>query len=145
MFQLEEVMVVSVKTEGYTPNSFRGEDGSGVVMIPFEATVSGKYFNGTVLPGGVDTQVIGPGGKPHTLSARYMAKGTDYTGEECFVYIENNGVSHFSPENGFYMKTHPKFVTNSKALSFLNTDIFVGDSEPLPGGVKIILYRVKNG
>ncbi|MBO7738986.1 MAG: DUF3237 domain-containing protein [Oscillospiraceae bacterium] len=138
--QLEEIMVVHVTVKGNEVNAFQGEAG-GVVMIPFDATIDGKYFNGTVLPGGIDTQVIGPNGRPHTLSARYMAKGTDYTGEECFVYIENNGVICNDVEGG-YMRTTPTFVTNSKALDFLNKQLFVGKGEPDGMGVKITLYRV---
>ena len=138
--QLEEIMVVHVTVNGNEVNAFQGEAG-GVVMIPFDATIDGKYFNGTVLPGGIDTQVIGPNGRPHTLSARYMAKGTDYTGEECFVYIENNGVICNDVEGG-YMRTTPTFVTNSKALDFLNKQLFVGKGEPDGMGVKITLYRV---
>ena len=138
--QLEEIMVVHVSIKGDAVNAFQGEAG-GVVMIPFDATIDGKYFNGTVLPGGIDTQVIGPNGRPHTPSARYMAKGTDYTGEECFVYIENNGVICNDVEGG-YMRTTPTFVTNSKALDFLNKQLFVGKGEPDGMGVKITLYRV---
>lgn len=138
--QLEEIMVVHVTVKGNEVNAFTGEAG-GVVMIPFDATIDGKYFNGTVLPGGIDTQVFGPKGTSHTLSARYMATGKDYTGEECFVYIENNGVICNDVEGG-YMRTTPKFVTNSKALDFLNKQLFVGKGEPEGEGVKITLYRV---
>lgn len=137
--QLEEIMVVHV-TIKQGVNAFTGEAG-GVVMIPFDATIEGKYFNGTVLPGGIDTQVMGPHGRPHTLSARYMATGKDYTGEDCFVYIENNGVICNDVEGG-YMRTTPKFVTNSKALDFLNTQLFCGKGEPEGQGVKITLYRI---
>ena len=142
--QLEEIMVVHVSIKGNEVNAFTSEAG-GVVMIPFDATIDGKYFNGTVLPGGIDTQVFGPKGTSHTLSARYMATGKDYTGEDCFVYIENNGViCNDAPwaTNGGYMRTTPKFVTNSKALDFLNKQLFVGKGEPDGAGVKITLYRV---
>ena len=142
--QLEEIMVVHVSIKGNEVNAFTSEAG-GVVMIPFDATIDGKYFNGTVLPGGIDTQVFGPHGTSHTLSARYMATGKDYTGEDCFVYIENNGViCNDAPwaTKGGYMRTTPKFVTNSKALDFLNKQLFVGKGEPEGEGVKITLYRV---
>ncbi|MBR6521619.1 MAG: DUF3237 domain-containing protein [Oscillospiraceae bacterium] len=138
--QLEEIMQVHVSIKGSDVVAFQGEAG-GVVMIPFDATIDGKYFTGTVLPGGIDTQVIGPKGTSHTLSARYMAKGKDYTGEECYVYIENSGVICSDVEGG-YMRTTPKFVTNSKALDFLNKQLFVGKGEPEGEGVRITLYRV---
>ena len=138
--QLEEIMQVHVSIKGGDVVAFQGEAG-GVVMIPFDATIDGKYFTGTALPGGIDTQVIGPKGTSHTLSARYMAKGKDYTGEECYVYIENSGVICSDVEGG-YMRTTPKFVTNSKALDFLNKQLFVGKGEPEGEGVRITLYRV---
>lgn len=139
--QLEEIMTVHVSIKGSEVTAFQGEDGSGVVMIPFDATIDGNYFTGTVLPGGIDTQVIGPKGYPHTLSARYMAKGKDYTGADCTVYIENNGVICNDVEGG-YMRTTPKFVTDSKALDFLNRQLFCGKGEPEGEGVKITLYRI---
>ncbi len=139
--QLEEIMAVHVSIKGEDVKAFTAPNGSGVVMIPFDATVDGKYFTGETVPGGIDTQVMGPNGFPHTLSARYMVKGKDYTGADCTIYIENNGVICSDVEGG-YMRTTPKFVTDSKALDFLNKQLFCGKGEPEGQGVKITLYRI---
>ncbi|MFC9709001.1 DUF3237 family protein [Paenibacillus sp. NPDC056933] len=38
-------------------------------------------------------------------------------------------------------RTSPKIITNSKALSFLNNDIFVGEGRSTKRGVDIKIYR----
>jgi len=109
-------------------------------MISFAGHVTGQYFQGEVLEGGVDTQVIGKYGDRHTLSARYMLRGKDYTGEVCQIYIENNGNVHGKLKDALF-RTYPKLITNSKALSFLNTEVFVGEGVPTETGVDIRIYR----
>ncbi|UOK60971.1 DUF3237 domain-containing protein [Paenibacillus sp. OVF10] len=87
--KLEELFTVHVNIE----KSFdlQNSEDDSVVMITFTGSVTGKYFEGTVLGGGVDTQIIGKDAGPHTLSARYMLQGTDNSGRSCKIYIENNG------------------------------------------------------
>lgn len=136
--QLEEVYTVHVKI-GQTTELHR-EDGDSVVMISFTGNVTGKYFQGEVLEGGIDTQIIGKFGDRHSLSARYMLQGRDFTGEECRIYIENNGDAHKKWEDALF-RTYPKMITNSKALSFLNDDLFVAEGLPTEWGVDIKIYR----
>lgn len=137
--QCEEVLTVHVSI-GKTVE-LRNDEGNAVVMIMFTGHANGKYFEGTVLDGGVDTQVIGKNGKPHTLSARYILQGKDYTGQDCEIYIENNG--HFVQNAGDVMfRTTPKIITNSKALSFLNEAWLIGEGSPAASGVEIKIYRV---
>lgn len=134
----EEVFTVHVRIEQTT--ELKNDDGDSVVMISFTGHVTGQYFEGKVLEGGVDTQVIGKLGDRHTLSARYMLRGKDYTGEVCEIYIENNGDAHTSLEHALF-RTYPKLITNSKALSFLNGDLLVGEGLPTESGVDIKIYR----
>jgi Protein of unknown function (DUF3237) len=55
-------------------------------LIPIlSGEVIGNGFNGKVLPGGVDSQIIRPNGKCE-LSARYAIKLEDGSA----IYIENN-------------------------------------------------------
>ncbi|WP_172254976.1 DUF3237 family protein [Saccharibacillus deserti] len=75
----EEVFTVHVAINGSV--EMRNAEGNSVVMISFTGHASGPYFEGRVLEGGVDTQIIGPSGTPHTLSARYMLRGTDRAGQ----------------------------------------------------------------
>ena len=56
-------------------------------------TISGPKFNGRVLPGGADFQIIRPNGFT-ILEARYAIEADD----GALVYVENNGVRFGSPE-----------------------------------------------
>jgi len=136
--ELEEIFTVHVKIEKTI--ELQNNNGDSVVMISFTGEVTGQYFQGEVLEGGVDTQVIGKYGDRHTLSARYMLRGKDYTGEVCQIYIENNGNVH-NKMNDVLFRTQPKLITNSKALSFLNEGVFVGEGLPNEMGVDIKIYK----
>lgn len=137
--KLEEILTVHVNIENSV--KLHNDDGDSVVMITFAGDVTGKYFEGTVLDGGVDTQIIGKFGDRHTLSARYMLQGRDYTGQACEMYIENNGNMNKDLQTVLF-RTTPNIITNSKALSFLNSDILIGEGYPTEIGVDIKIYRV---
>lgn len=134
----EEVLTVHVKIEKTV--ELRNPDGDSVMMISFTGRATGKYFEGVVLDGGVDTQIIGGSGDRHSLSARYMLQGRDYTGQPCEVYIENNGDAGKKLKTALF-RTYPKIITNSKALAFLNSDILIGEGFPAESGVDIKIYR----
>lgn len=134
----EEVLTVHVIPE--EPITLNNDNGDTVVMIPFTGSVTGKYFEGRVLPGGIDTQIIGKQGGSHTLSARYMLEGKDYTGEPCKIFIENNGNIH-KKINDILFRTYPRMITNSKALEFLAREIFIGEGIPTETGLDIKIYR----
>lgn len=134
----EEIFTVHVSIQ--QAMELKSEDADSVVMISFTGHVTGKYFEGQVLDGGVDTQVIGKSGGRHTLSARYMLKGKDFTGEACRIYIENNGDANPHLKDALF-RTSPKVITNSQALNFLNHDLLVGEGWPTESGVDIKIYR----
>ncbi len=90
-------------------------------QILFDGTATGPVFHGQILPGGVDTQVIGPDGKG-TLSARYMLEGMDALGNPCRMYIENAA-------NTGEDRTHPKCYSDSEALSWLKDASLIGRME----------------
>lgn len=139
----EEVLAIRISTD----EALRLDNahGDSVVMIPFRGQAAGPYFEGEVLPGGVDTQIIGPFGERHTLSARYMLRGTDRAGQRCELYIENNGSFGGVPEaEGLLFRTTPKIITNSEALSFLNGARLVGEGRPSENGVEIKIYRLES-
>ena len=136
--ELEEVFTVHVKPE--EPIALNNEDGDTVVMIPFTGDVTGKYFEGTILSGGIDTQIIAKQGVSHTLSARYMLEGKDFTGAPCKVFIENNGNIFKKTEHALF-RTHPRMITNSKALAFLAQTPLIGEGIPTENGLDIKIYR----
>ena len=88
-----------------------------VGMVFFDGTCEGGLFAGIILPGGVDTQHYGR--EIATLSARYMLEGTDFTGQQCRIFIENNAV--IGEE-----RTFPSIETDSEALAWMNTEPLTG-------------------
>lgn len=109
-------------------------DETEVRFIRFHGGTSSECFKGTILPGGVDTQLRSD--EHFTLSARYILEGVDYTGEKCRIFIENNG---FETEEGLHTK--PRMITDSKALQELFAGELYGGVEGADGGVIIRIYR----
>lgn len=132
MFRADEpVLVISVKCE--EPFGVSGDNG-GVVMIPFNGTSESSYFKGRILGIGVDTQRITREGKVF-LSARYMLEGTDFSGQKCRIFIENQGSDMSACK--------PTVITDSKALSELETAVLRSVVEPAEGGVTVKIYKEK--
>lgn len=128
-------------------------DSSGVVgleseigqvrMIPFKGTVNGPIFTGIVEPCGVDTQVTNQN-EVRKMSARYMLTGTDKDGQQCHIYVENNGwfTDGAKPKP---FKTVPTFITDSKALSpLLHRNQFVGEGIRDENGLWIRFYFLED-
>jgi hypothetical protein len=90
----------------------------------------------------VDTQVISQDRTRHTLSARYMIKGKDYVGEDCMMYIENNG-NFYTPNDKFLFRTYPRILTSSHALKFIERDIVIAEGNAGENGPIINIYKVK--
>ena len=86
-------------------------------MVLFSGNCDGDYFQGTIEPGGVDTQLAGPDGTG-TLSARYMLTGTDREGRSARMFIQN--------EARFGEETHPRIWTDSPCLAFLESADLIG-------------------
>lgn len=92
-------------------------------MVLFDGTCEGEFFNGTILSGGVDTQIYEKD-KEGTLSARYIIEGVDKDGAACHLFIENNGI--IGKEE---TKTYPKIYTDSACLKWLETQKLEGTLE----------------
>ncbi|WP_028510006.1 hypothetical protein [Ruminococcus sp. NK3A76] len=84
-------------------------DDLSVNMLHFHARAEGELFSGETVTDGVDTQIFKDGS--FSLSARYMLEGTDFKGQKCRVFIENNGTT--------LLDCKPVIYTDSKALAFL--------------------------
>ncbi len=108
---------------------------SDIVMIPFGGTAGGPYFSGSIIGCGVDTQKREKNG-PTRLSARYMIDGTDYTGAQCRVFIENNS----NADGGFT----PVITTDSKALANWEQSELTSEIIPADSGVNVKIY-IKDG
>ena len=124
-----KVMLDGVHTLDSTPRSVR--------MLPFHGSCESTLFHGTILPGGMDTQVdFAPG--QGTLSARYMLEGTDATGAPCKLYIDNSAVSRTDRDT----VTHPRIITDSAALKWLEIAALTGRIEPKDDHLEIVINSV---
>ena len=99
-------------------------------MMLFDGYCEGPYFQGTILPGGVDTQTI-YNDKTGCLSARYMLRGVDNTNHACGIYIENT--ADIGAE-----WTKPRIFTDSENLKWLEKASLKGKIENENG--KLVIY-----
>ena len=105
-----------------------------VRMLPFSGSCEGPLFHGTILPGGVDTQTdIAPG--QGTLSARYMLEGADDAGKKCRLFIDNSAVTRQGGET----VTHPRIITDSASLKWLETAALTGRIEEKGDHLEIVI------
>lgn len=120
------VLSATSVTDGTTTKNF----------LPFDGEAKSEYFQGKVIPGGVDTQTYSA--KGGDLSARYILEGVDCSGKPCKIFIENNG--KFGEEF-----THPRIVTDSDTLKFLNNNPDIkGKLDMSDGKLTIRIYADKN-
>ena len=116
-----------------------------VVMIPFKGSVDCELFKGIVEPCGVDTQIRNAACIRH-MSARYMLTGKDQAGQDCHIYIENNG--WFDERNGHMtmpFHTGPTFYTDSKLLApYLHRNQFEGEGHAMEDGLHILFYEINH-
>ena len=117
----EAVLVLDIFLDGF--EEVKGKTGEAC-MIFFHGTVSGPWFTGKILPGGVDTQKQKAGEK-RFLSARYILEGKDRAGNACRIFIENNGTQG---EDGV-IRTRPLVYTDSEELSWMERAVLAGEIE----------------
>ncbi len=130
---MDEILRVHVKVE--QSDMVEGA-GKTVCMVAFSGTADGPYFQGRILPGGIDTQTYKKG-EPAALSARYMLEGVDDRGKPCRLFIENNGT-----ETEGKMRTVPTIVTDSVSLRWMEEADLWGTVDGTEDGV---LIRIRRG
>ena len=126
-------LILTIEVKCLDTVSVKGHT-TDIVMIPFTGSASGKYFSGSVIGTGTDTQKTQKSGEC-ILSARYMLSGRDMNGDECKIFVENE-----SRADG---KIHPVIVTDSEALAFLETAELYSEIEPADGGVTVKIFTEK--
>ena len=138
MLQVEEIMRLTVTVD--QPYVIGQVNGGIMQVIPITGgSVSGRYINGVVIPGGADWNIMRNDDLAH-VSAKYVLKSDD--GE--FIVIENEGT--FVPETQAVIKTNLKFMAREDGkYNFLNKGVYVGELVPTPNvaSVDIIIYRMK--
>lgn len=123
--------ILTIRVECGEASSVMGYK-TDIVMIPFTAVASGRFFTGKTVGTGVDTQKIAKGGEAF-LSARYMLEGEDFAGNKCRIFIENQG----NFRDGF----KPMLVTDSPVLRDWECAEFLAEIEPAEGGVIIKIFK----
>ena len=134
------VLKIKIESNGEAAH-FVCENGE-VLMIPFKGHAQGDLFTGSVVPCGVDTQVVNAAGVRH-MSARYMLEGRDADGQSCHIYVENNGWFDDAAKT-MPFRTVPTFYTDSRRLApFLHRNQFVGEGVNEADGLWIYFYEVE--
>ena len=108
-------------------------------------------YHGTVLPGGVDSQVVRPNGRAE-LSARYGVRLDDGRS----FYIQNDGIRTVPPEyiktvlsggiapaDVYYCVTRPEFEIYDETLNDLQDHVFIVYATRYPDSICLEYYMVK--
>ncbi|MDR1728649.1 MAG: DUF3237 family protein [Acidobacteriota bacterium] len=108
-------------------------------------------LNGTVLPNGIDSQVVRPNGRAE-LSARYGIKLDDGRS----FYIQNDGIrtvphehietvlsGGIAPADVYYCVTKPEFEIYDESLSILKNRLFVVNATRYPDSILLEYYMVE--
>jgi hypothetical protein len=113
-------------------------------------TVSGPEFNGTVVPGGVDWQVLRADGALD-IAAHYVLRADDGG----LVEVESRGLRHGPPEvmarlargeaverDAYFFRTIVRFTTGAPAWEHLNRTMAVSVAAREARRVVLDLYRL---
>ncbi|MBR4224163.1 MAG: DUF3237 domain-containing protein [Oscillospiraceae bacterium] len=122
-----EILTVYVTIDG----GFTVTGKDTVTLVPFHGYAKSHLFEGSILPGAVDTQRSHEGS--FSLSARYILEGTDKDGEPCRIFIQN--------ETGHDGRICPSIVTDSKALAYLQYASLYSEISPSDDGVIVRIYE----
>lgn len=129
-----------------------GKTGRRQMIGILDGQISGAALplNGTLLPGGIDSQVIRPDGRAE-ISARYGVKLDDGRS----FYIQNDGIRTVPPEYAatvlagqiapadvYYFCTKPEFEIYDDSLSILKNKLFICCAERLPDSVILDYYMI---
>ncbi len=121
-------------------------------LIPITSGVlDGDGMHGTVLPGGVDCQVIRPNGICE-LSARYAVALEN----GCSFYVENNGIrtvpeeevpkvlrGEFIDPDLYYFCTKPEFEVFGEELQWMKKKVFFCKAKRYPDLVSLDYYVIE--
>ena len=114
----------------------------GVTFIPFTGKVESELFTGEILPGATDVQVENPAGS-RNMCAKYMFKGKDRTGADCYLFVENNGYLSIANRHDPYLHAYPRFITDSRVLGeYLCQARFRSEVQGRDWGVEIRIFDV---
>ena len=126
-------LLLTIRVDCHEAQKVKGHT-RDITVIPFGGEAEGEKFRGTIAECAADTQKIPKGGEA-MLSARYLIRGKDCAGNDCQVFIENQGC--FS--GGFV----PTIVTDSPVLKDWETEPLTAKVEGIPGGVMVRIWKAE--
>jgi len=122
-----------------------------IAIIDGELIGEALPINGTILPDGIDSQVVRPDGRAE-LSARYGIKLDDGRS----FYIQNDGIrtvpteyvetvlsGGIAPSDVYYCCTTPQFEIYDESLSILKNRIFICYAIRHPDSIQLDYYMVE--
>jgi len=111
---------------------------------------NGPRFEGDILPGGADWQIVRPDGTIEVV-ARYTIRSSSGT----LVYVQNDGLRVASPDvlarmskgelvpfDSYHFRTAPRFETADPSLKWMERATFVGVAAHTPDRVAIGFHEV---
>jgi len=120
-------------------------------IIPITGGTVQGAINGSILPGGSDTQLLLNQGQEGHLDARYVIETNQ--GEK--VFVQNKALRVMSIENSMkmmrgervnpdeiYFRSQPQFETSSPKLQWLSEHQFIGCGVRLPDAVLLRFFKV---
>jgi Protein of unknown function (DUF3237) len=120
-------------------------------IIPITGGTVKGAINGSILPGGSDTQLLLNQGQEGHLDARYVIETNQ--GEK--VFVQNKALRVMSIENSMkmmrgervnpeeiYFRSQPQFETSSPKLQWLSEHQFIGCGVRLPDAVLLRFFKV---
>ena len=138
------------------PPSFIGQDSKSgrrqlISITSGELVGAALPWHGTVLPDGVDSQVVRPNGRAE-LSARYGIRLDDGRS----FYIQNDGIrtvpaeyvetvlsGGIAPSDVYYCVTKPSFEIYDESLSILNDKLFICNATRYPDSISLEYYYIE--
>ena len=113
-----------------------------VTIIPFTGKVESGLFTGEILPGAADVRVENPAGS-RNMCAKYMFRGKDSAGNDCFLFVENNAYFTAANRKDPFLHACPRFITDSLVLGeYLCQQRFRSEVQGRDWGVEIRIYDV---
>ena len=120
-------------------------------IIPITGGTVQGAINGSILPGGSDTQLLLNQGQEGHLDARYVIETNQ--GEK--VFVQNKALRVMSIENSMkmmrgervnpdeiYFRSQPQFETSSPKLQWLSEHQFIGCGVRLPDAVLLRFFKI---
>lgn len=116
-----------------------------VTIIPFTGKVESELFTGEILPGAADVQVE-THDRVRNMCAKYMFKGKDQEGNDCKLFVENNGYLQPVNRQDSHLNAVPRFLTDSEVLGkYLCQERFRSEVQAMDWGLEIRIYDVLCG